>query len=149
MAVWIIFKCCIFWGVLGLNPNTLDVCNSATGSFRYDDHWIGLMRGVNLTCSCDDLGGDCVECRETWLWKDDSAMRYRYEGWRKDYYPDPGPEACGRLNQLGWGDLSCNYTLYYICEMNTGKSCRLSAILRNKASILATGGRLKLTFASC
>ena len=101
--------------------NTDMLCVDSESSFRYNDQWIGLKRGVD-ECTCDiGTHDDCNACRETWLWQDNQVMEYRYQDWRNNFTVDPGNSSCGRLNSLGWGDISCYYTLNYICKKYMGK----------------------------
>ena len=97
-------------------------CLNSKSSFRHNDHWIGLKRGLDLNCICeDDPDIDCYMCRESWKWVDGSPMAYRYKKWRTGFSIDPGIGGCGRLNLLGWADMRCNYTFRYICERYDGK----------------------------
>ena len=102
--------------------NTQVVSMRSGSSFRYTDHWVGLKRGSDSTCACLGLDQACYDCRETWLWRDGSQIRYRYAGWRSTFSStEPGGGACGRLSALGWADARCDYRLKFICKDELGK----------------------------
>ena len=95
---------------------------NSVSSFRYSDYWIGLVRGSDLTCTCDNMDPGCDDCRESWQWDDDTPMMYRYQQWRDfGFIVDPGTQFCGRINTRGWADLHCDYKLKYICRSDLGK----------------------------
>ena len=92
--------------------------DSTEVSFRLNDHWIGLRRGDDMSCTCTDPAQNCTACQQTWVWDDGVPMTYN--AWRNSLVPDPGREACGRLNALGWADMRCDFLFYYICEVYVG-----------------------------
>ena len=90
-------------------------------SFRYNDHWVGLMRGDNRTCSCE-VGGMtqamCDMCRDSWVWSDHVPMTESH--WRSSPVQEPGPNDCARLNLYGWAEMRCEYVFNFICEKYVG-----------------------------
>ena len=127
--------------------------HSAT-SFRYNDYWIGLIRG-NSACDCDNPDVNCVRCQNSWKWLDGTPMSQL--SWSTSLGFEPNTESCARMNAEGWADLNCDAKFPYICEKYIRKYEPLYLKLRRILMCAPFGShltvpsssRVKVTCGSC